>query len=276
MTARESNGAAPLSSPVAPDFLELIDTHCHLDIEEFSDHFDMVLKQAQDAGVKKMILPGVDRSGWQRLMHLAATIPGLFAAPGLHPLYLSRHQPHHLEELKELVSRGQVVAIGEIGLDYYHATADRQAQQCLFEQQLQIATHGHLPVLLHVRKAHDQVLATLRRKKFRHGGIVHAFNGSFQQADQYIQMGFGIGVCGTITYERSRRIRRAVAALDQHALVLETDAPDIPVAAHRNEINLPEYLPAILASLAKLRDESLTALASLTTANACRILALPQ
>ena len=180
-----------------------------------------------------------------------------------------------MEELDGLVSQGGAVAIGEIGLDYYVKSVDRTAQQQLFEQQLQIAAAGHLPILLHVRKAHDQVLATLRRKKFSHGGIVHAFNGSYQQACCYIKLGFGIGICGTITYDRSRRIRRVAAELPREALVLETDSPDIPPANHQGESNHPEYLPEMLVALASLRGEPPESTASYTSDNARRILGLP-
>jgi len=188
--------------------MELIDTHCHLDITTFAGRFDNLLKNARQAGVSQMVLPGVDRDGWERMMTLCRQEEGLFAAPGLHPMYLPHHRPQHLEELSALAAGGKVVAIGEIGLDYHVPDLDRTVQQQLFEQQLSIAAASGLPILLHVRKAHDQVLATLRRKRFPHGGIVHAFNGSLQQACQFINLGFVIAICGTITYDRARRIRK--------------------------------------------------------------------
>jgi TatD DNase family protein len=255
--------------------MELIDTHCHLDIGEFAPCFNEVLLAARVAGVGEIVLPGVIQEGWDRLMSLCSEDEGLHAAPGLHPLYLANHRPHHLEELAELAMQGGLIAIGEIGLDYYPEAVDRRAQQQLFERQMDIARSEHLPLLLHVRKAHDQVLATLRRKKFPHGGIIHAFNGSYQQACHYIKLGFGIGICGTITYERARKIRRVAMELPETSLVLETDAPDIPLADHRGESNLPKYLPGILASLAALRGEHILVTAKYTNANAKRILGLP-
>ncbi len=254
--------------------MELIDTHCHLDIIGFAGRFEHLLANARQAGVVRMVLPGVDRTGWDRMMVLAGREEGLLAAPGLHPLYLARHRPEHLEDLKALAAGGRIVAIGEIGLDYHVPDLDRAAQQQLFEQQLHIAATAGLPVLLHVRKAHDQVLATLRRKHFPHGGIVHAFTGSRQQADQYFNLGFVISVCGTITYDRARRIRAIAAELPPGALVVETDAPDIPLAGHRGEDNLPEYLPEVLTALAKLRGEQPEDTARATTANARRVLGL--
>jgi TatD DNase family protein len=255
--------------------MEIIDTHCHIDIREFEGRFEQLLAKARQAGVVRMILPGVDRLGWDRLMILAEREKGLHAAPGLHPLYLSRHRPEHLDDLEALARGRRIVAIGEIGLDYHVPGLDRTAQQQLFEQQLKIAAAAGLPVLLHVRKAHDQVLATLRRKRFPQGGIVHAFTGSRQQAGQYIDLGFVISVCGTITYDRARRIRKIAADLPPEALVVETDAPDIPLAGHRGEDNLPEYLPEVLTALASLRGEQPEFTAQYTTANAKRVLGLP-
>lgn len=254
--------------------MELVDTHCHLDIEECFPRFDETLIRARAAGVQRLIFPGVDRAGWQRLIALSRREKGVYAAPGLHPLYLARHRPEHLEELAALAEQGGIAAIGEIGLDYFVDSIDRNAQQLLFEEQLQIAATAQLPVLLHVRKAHDQVLATLRRKRFPCGGIVHAFNGSLQQANQFIQLGFCISVCGTLTYDRARRVRKVAAELPQEALVLETDAPDIPPAGHKGEGNLPEYLPEVLDALATLRGEPRELTAGYTTANAKRVLGL--
>ncbi|MCP4340141.1 MAG: TatD family hydrolase [Desulfobulbaceae bacterium] len=258
--------------------MELIDTHCHLDLEKHFQQFASALASAKAAGVGKIILPGVTQAGWGRLMELCSLEQGVFGAPGLHPLYLTHHRPHHLEVLEELINRCGTdgpVAIGEIGLDYYVKSVNRAAQQQLFEQQLKIAATAGLPVLLHVRKAHDQVLATLRRKHFPYGGIVHAFNGSYQQACHYIKLGFGIGICGTITYDRARRIRKVALQLPNESLVLETDAPDIPPANHKGQSNHPKYLPEILDALAALRGEPSEATAKYTSTNAKRILGLP-
>jgi TatD DNase family protein len=254
--------------------VELIDTHCHIDVEEFRTDFDLIVSRAHLHGVQTMVMPGVDQQSWARLIALSQTHDGLLAAPGLHPLYMARHRPCHLEELEQRVRHDRLVAIGEIGLDYHVAGIDRNLQQHLFEAQLRIAEAAALPVLLHVRKAHDQVLATLRRKHFRQGGIVHAYSGSYQQACHYIKLGFVIGVGGTITYDRARRVRAIAAQLPLEALVLETDAPDIPLAAHRGERNLPEYLIEVCMAVAELREEMAATVIRYTTANARRVLRL--
>ena len=145
----------------------------------------------------------------------------------------------------------------------------------IFEAQLSIAREAELPVLLHVRKAHDQVLAALRRIRVP-GGIAHAFNGSLQQAQQYLDLGFKLGFGGTLTYERSKKIRQLAHDLPLDAIVLETDAPDMVVSQHRGERNSPEYLPEILAALVEVREEDASGLAKQTTLNACEVLGIQE
>ncbi|WP_136805571.1 TatD family hydrolase [Desulfosediminicola flagellatus] len=248
--------------------MQLVDTHCHIDIERHFPDFDAVLDRAVKAGVSDIVLAGVHRQGWQRLMALSRKHPELHAASGMHPMYLDYHAPEDLAELEKLAASGELVAIGEVGLDYHVENSDHAVQQRLFEAQIDIAASAGLPLLLHVRKAHDQVLATIRRKKFNNGGIVHAFNGSYQQATHYIKHGFMIGICGTVTYDRSRKIRKVASELPLEALVLETDSPDIPPSAHWGERNLPEYLPEVLLHLTQLRSEDQSGIAVQTSKNA--------
>lgn len=254
--------------------MQLIDTHSHIDIHHFAHDFEEVLERARKAGVIAQILPGVCQQWWNNLLNLCAVEPDLFPAIGLHPMYLDRHHPDHLGELEEYANTGSLVALGEIGLDYYINKSDPKKQQDLFEAQLSIAKQSNLPILLHVRKAHDQVLATIRRKKFPLGGIVHAFNGSRQQAEHYVKLGFKISFGGNLTYARATKIRGLAQTLPLDTIVLETDAPDIPPAAHHGERNLPEYLPQILEALAELRPEPIEELAARTTENATRVLNL--
>lgn len=254
--------------------MQIIDTHSHLDTHHFRDDYQAVLSRARKAGVVAQVIPGVCGDWLPNLLSLCQREKNLFAAPGLHPLYLDHHSPRHIQELHENVESGKIVALGEIGLDYYHTNTDHQAQQQLFEAQLHLAMECSLPVLLHVRKAHDQVQATIRRKNFCHGGIVHAFSGSMQQAEKYIRLGFKIAVGGTITYSRATKIRTVARNLPLESIVLETDAPDIPPAQHHNERNSPEYLPLILDALAEIRSEPKVTIARATTENAINILHL--
>lgn len=255
--------------------MHLVDTHCHLDIASCFPDWREVLHEAREAGVCQLVLAGVYSSLWPRMFKLCREVVGLYGAPGLHPIYLPHHAKEDLAALDAAVQRENVVAIGEIGLDYHVEGLDRRHQQELFEAQLDIASARALPVLLHVRKAHDQVLATLRRKRFANGGIVHAYNGSLQQAEQYIGLGFKIAVGGTVTFPRALKIRRVAAALPLAALVLETDAPDIPPATGDQQRNTPANLVVILEALARLRGEMVADVARQTTENARQQLGLP-
>jgi len=254
--------------------MELIDTHSHIDLPLFADDFHQVLARARQAGVVAQVLPGVHRGGWQRILDLSAAEKDLYPAIGLHPMFLKYHGENDLELLRKHARSGQLKAIGEIGLDYYLEGADRSTQQELFEAQLDIAAESGLPVLLHVRKAHDQVQATVRRCGYAGGGIVHAFSGSLQQAEHYLKLGFLISICGTITYDRAIRIRSVASQIPLQSLVLETDSPDIPPMAHHGQRNSPEYLPEIVFAIAELRSESVERIAEQTTVNARSLLGL--
>jgi TatD DNase family protein len=250
--------------------MELFDTHCHLDVEEFAADREAVLARARAAGVSRQVIPAVDAAGWDHLLAFCRKEQGLYPALGLHPIYTERHRDEDLPRLRSLIESERPVAIGEIGLDYFIADPDVAKQQAIFEAQLTLAEEFALPVLLHVRKAHDQVLHTLKRFKLV-GGIAHAFSGSLQQAEQYLSLGFHFGFGGMLTYERSTRIRKLATELPLASIVLETDAPDMSPAAHHGERNSPEYLPQVLAVLAELRGEPVEELAARTTANALQL-----
>jgi len=247
--------------------MEMFDTHCHLDVAAFNPDRAAVLEHARAGGVAGIVVPGIEARGWDGLSTLCATAPDLHPAFGLHPVFTATHSDTDLDLLEMRLANQRPVAVGEIGLDFYRKDADRARQQVLFEAQLVMAREAGLPVILHVRKAHDQVLSILKRIRVP-GGTAHAFNGSLQQAQQYIDLGFRLGFGGMLTYERSVKLRGLAQALPIEALVLETDAPDMVVAQHRGERNSPEYLPECLAVLAVVRDEPLASVAARTTANA--------
>lgn len=253
--------------------MELIDTHCHLDVEAFAADRQAVLARARDNGVCGIVVPAVLACSWDALLDFCNTDAYLYPALGLHPVYLEQHRDAHLLHLETLLAQHRPVAVGEIGLDYYLDGLDRDRQQQLFEAQLEIARTAGLPAILHVRKAHDDVLATLQRIRIP-GGICHAFNGSLQQAHRYIELGFRLGFGGMLTFERSSKLRALAKALPLEALVLETDAPDMAVVQHRGERNSPEYLPYILAALAEVRGEEAAGVAAQTTSNARAVLGL--
>jgi TatD DNase family protein len=252
----------------------VIDTHCHIDVEDFDADRMAVIDRARVAGVVAQVVPAVMAPTWDHLLQVCRDHAGLHPALGLHPAYLALHRPGDVAELADRVAQERPVAIGEIGLDFFIPDPDREGQQALFEAQLRIARDHDLPVLLHVRKSIDQVLATLRRIKVR-GGIAHAFNGSRQQAEQFMELGFKLGFGGVATFERAQKIRALARELPLEALVLETDAPDLPPAWCKGERNSPEFLPGILRVIAELRGATPEEVAAHTTANACAVLRLP-
>ncbi|WP_295580322.1 TatD family hydrolase [uncultured Lamprocystis sp.] len=254
--------------------MRLIDTHCHLDVAEFDPDRAAVLARTRAAGVTGLVIPAIHRAGWPGLLALCATAADFYPALGLHPVYLDQHQDVDLAALERAIADARPTAIGEIGLDFYVRELDRARQQALFEAQLAIARVAGLPVLLHVRKAHEQVLATLKRIPVC-GGIAHAFSGGSEEARRYRDLGFALGFGGMLTFERSNKLRAMAAALPVTSIVLETDAPDLTVAAHQGQRNSPEYLPDVLAALAQVRGEDPRRLAEQTTANAAAVLGLP-
>jgi len=253
--------------------MHLIDSHCHLDLSEFDADRERILSHCEQLGVKKIVVPGVVASSWNRLITICQQSNMLYPALGLHPMFMDKHQAEDLIKLTENIALHKPVAIGEIGLDFYIPEHDKASQILLFEQQLTIAKKTDLPVILHVRKAHDQTLLLLKKHSVK-GGIIHAFNGSEQQAQQYIKLGFLFGVGGAITHKQATRLHQLFSILPLSSLVLETDAPDMPLADMPEQRNTPENIPTILGSLAEIRSESRADIATMTTNNSKRILKL--
>ncbi len=257
------------------------DTHCHLDAAEFDADRDAVVARARGVGLGQIVIPAVEASNFDTV-RLLAIRQGFAYALGIHPLYVMRAAEGDLAALAEaLVTQHidpRLVAVGEIGLDFFVPGLDAATQQHFYVEQLKLARRFGLPVILHVRRSADQLLAGLRRVGFTQGGIAHAFNGSEQQAQAFIDLGFKLGFGGTLSFERSLQIRRLAATLPESALVLETDAPDIPPhwlyktaeqrAAGETSRNEPGELPRIARSLAALRGWTLEQTAAVTTANA--------
>ena len=233
----------------------LVDTHCHIDFDEFNHDRSTVLERAQSLGVSDIIVPSVAKSSWFKTIQVCDQFSQLHLALGLHPIFIDQHQPQDLLELNRLINRHNPVAVGEIGLDFYNKSSDKDKQTAFFSKQLIIAKQHDLPVIIHNRKAHDECLSALKRLKLK-GGIIHAFNGSMQQAEMYIELGFLLGFGGMLTYQRSRKSRSLVKQIPIKHLVLETDAPDMSVEQHRGERNSPEYLPLILDSVSHLTGRS--------------------
>lgn len=256
----------------------LIDTHCHLAASEFAADRDEVVATARAAGVSAIVVPAVDAASFAEVRACCSRYAGCAPAYGIHPLYVDDSGEDDLATLRDWLARASggpewPVAVGEIGLDFFVAAADVDRQAYFFVEQLKIARDADLPVLLHVRRSVEQVLLTLRRIRVR-GGIAHAFNGSRQQAEEFIKLGFKLGFGGAATFSGSTRIRRLAASLPLEAIVLETDAPDMPPAWLAGGRNTPFELPRIAELLAGLRGIDSSALVRATSANA--MAALPE
>ncbi len=247
--------------------LSFIDTHCHLDAAEFDADRDAEYARAVAGGVAIQVIPAVTRDNFAAVAATCARYPGCLPAWGLHPMYLHVHRPEHLAELCAQIAAQRPVAVGEIGLDFFVRDLDRATQEYFLVEQLKIARDHDLPVLLHCRKANDELLKPLRRIGVR-GGIAHAFNGSPQQADEFIKLGFKLGFGGAFTWPRANNLRRLAVDLPLEAIVLETDSPDIPPVWIGRGRNAPGELPRIAATLAELRAVDVDTVATATTRNA--------
>ncbi len=249
----------------------LIDTHIHLDAAEFDRDREEVIAAARAAGVTGFVVPGVDAAGFGRIEALAARNADVRYACGIHPLYVEEAGEPDLAVVDERLRRGGPIAVGEIGLDFYVEGRSKARQAFFFVEQLRLARKHGLPVILHVRRAVDEILKHLRRIEVP-GGIAHAFNGSRQQADQFISMGFKLGFGGAMSFDGSRRIRALAAELPLEALVLETDAPDMSPAWAQGRRNEPANLRRYAEILGALRGIGWEETAQATGRNAVSVL----
>ena len=251
----------------------LIDSHSHIDVDEFDADRADVIERARGAGVTRQIVPAIEAATWPVLRDVCAAFDGLFAAYGLHPMYLDRHEDAHVDALRAWIERERPVAIGECGLDYFVDGLDPDRQRRLFDAHLRLAREFDLPLIVHARHAVDDVIAAVRRVGGLRG-VAHSFSGSRQQAEMLWANGFLVGLGGPVTYERANRLRTLAATMPIEHLLLETDSPDQPGAAHRGQRNEPARLVDVVATIAALRRQSPDEIAAATTANAERLFGL--
>lgn len=267
----------------SPEPTEWIDSHCHFDFEDFDSDRAALWQSCRERGVNAMVIPGVAPHQWPRMAQLCASNHGLFYSVGLHPCWLEsflnrdtwRNQlPLLRETLIKSASDKNCVAIGECGLDHY-IEGDPEQQQAVLTCHLEVAAALDLPVILHCRRAHNELLRLLKNHRPPRGGVVHAFSGSAEIARQYWAMGFYLGVGGTITYERANKTRSAVKQLPLTAILLETDAPDMPLSGQQGRRNSPDQILSIGNTLAQLRGEPLDRVAQQTTRNSQQLFRIP-
>lgn len=269
----------PLSAP------GLFDTHCHLDLPELAAELPVFLAAALEAGVRRILVPAVEAASWRALLQLQQQTSALQLelALGIHPWWAESASETQLDLLANLLqTEPGVCAVGEIGLDFALVKADEiatqqlhQWQQKIFSAQLALAAKAGKPVILHHRKSQPALLAELKRQQFSQGGILHAFSGSQAQAHAFLDQGFKLGIGGTISYERAQKTRDTVKKLPLSALVLETDAPAMPLAGFQGQVNTPAQLALVFEQLCALRPESPVVLAEALWQNSLSALQLP-
>ncbi|MFA0077464.1 TatD family hydrolase [Vibrio artabrorum] len=241
----------------------LFDTHCHADFEAFEQGFtpdqsiDGYLNEAKQAQVEKLLIPSIGQSNWKKLGNIAQSHPNVYYALGFHPYFLEQADEVQFEELRQLLASKtrQCVAIGECGLDFF-VDVEREKQERFFIQQMELAKAFELPLIIHERKSYNRLIELIKRHKFTFGGVIHGFSGSEQQALVWIKLGFYIGVGGTITYPRAQKTRTTIAKLPLEYLVIETDAPDMPIHGNQGKRNHSKYLTKILNELVLIRKET--------------------
>ena len=244
----------------------IIDSHCHIDFSEFDNDRTQVLQRASASGIEKIIVPGVMKNTWQRISTYCEEFSMLFPCYGLHPYFIKEHQKSHIRDLQNWLNSSNSIAVGECGLDFFLKHLDRDLQIFYFEQQLDIAIEFKLPVVIHARKSTEAVINSIKK---RHSlrGMIHSFSGSYEQAMQLIDMGFYLSFGGPITYEKSTRLRSLVQKLPLNSILVETDAPDQPVATTSDRRNEPSFIIDVIQSIADLKNVSTDIISETTSKN---------
>jgi TatD DNase family protein len=272
-------------------FMHFFDSHCHFDFVAFNTDRAALWHACKSLGVARLLMPGVTPKQWQTAAQLAAGDEGLYYAAGIHPHWIEQQPWFQTDKnnvlgtslrekittliqqeftLSSNVYAGRCVAVGECGLDKL-ITTPFELQQQLLSIHIDVARQLHKPLIIHCVRAHNEMIALLKKNKPEAGGVIHGFSGSYEVAQQYVDLGFYLGIGGGITYERAQKTRTAAAKIPLEYLVLETDAPDMPLQGKQGQRNSPEYLPQIAQVLADLRGNNLDEIAAATCANAERL-----
>lgn len=257
----------------------MIDSHCHFDFETFDGRRDYILQQCSRLNIEGIVIPGIEPMQWERSIALSQKHTGdirWWLAFGVHPWWLESltlSQTEFVSKLEQALSHHNAIAVGECGLDGSIAV-DIEQQQSVFEWQLQLACDRELPLIIHAHRAHNETLQLLSHYRPKAGGVIHGFSGSIELARQYWRLGFYLGVGGTITYPRAKKTRRAITELPLESLVLETDAPDMPLQGEQGKPNSPTRLVQIASVLAQLREIPLETVMSKTVFNTRKLFSL--
>ncbi len=244
----------------------IIDSHCHIDFKDFDHDRTQVINRAASANIKKIIVPGVMKNTWKNIKSCCDEFSGLYPCYGLHPYFISNHLPLHLKNLKTWIDKNKPVAVGECGLDFFIKNLDINLQSFYFEQQLDIALEFNLPVVTHARKSTEAVIKAIKKRPGLRG-MIHSYSGSYEQALQLIKLGFYLSFGGPVTYEKSTRLRKLVQKLPLEYILVETDAPDQPVANANNKRNEPLFILDVIHSIADLHNTNNEHIEKITSKN---------
>jgi TatD DNase family protein len=259
----------PFPIPALPDRLTAIDTHCHLDMEDYDADREQVIAEALQCGVSRIITIGIDLVSSARAVELAGRYPGVYATIGIHPHNAAEAGESSFRQLKVLAAQPKVAAYGEIGLDFVKKYAAPAKQLTAFRRQVQFARELGLPVIVHDRGAHAETMTVLQQlKPYPHGGVMHCFSGDAALADQVVDLGFYISIPGIVTFKTAWEMQEVVRQIDIGSLLLETDGPFLTPVPHRGKRNRPAFLLYTARKVAELKNLSLKEVVCRTTANA--------
>jgi len=252
----------------------LVDTHCHLNDPGFDNDRARLIDEARSAGVEDIVVPAITAKEFSAIETLANSCAGVHACAGLHPLFIHSHDDNGFELLRETVADGNIVAIGECGLDHSDKDTDKLRQLDCFEKQILLAIEFDLPLIIHANRAVEAVLQCVSKYSGARG-VIHSFNGSWQQAKGFIERDFKLGFGGAVTYPRATRLRKLISELPLDSIVLETDSPYQSGLAHSGQRNQPEWILEVLENVAQLREETIDEVAAVTTLTARTLFNLP-
>ena len=250
---------------------QLIDTHCHLDFGQFDADLDTVIERARDQGVSRIIVPAVDLPGCRRVIHLAESYEEIYGAVGVHPNSSADWQDQWIDQIRKMADHPKVVAIGEIGLDYYRDHSPHGIQQKAFSAQLEFAAEVGLPVIIHNRDASIDILTFLKRSALRtnqNKGVLHSFSGDWETAQAALDLGYFLGFTGPVTFKNADSLRSVAKLVPLNRLLVETDAPFLAPQKYRGRRNEPAYVSLVAEQLAALHDVTMAEMARITTYNA--------
>lgn len=250
-----------------------VDTHCHLNYKTFQQDLDDVIQRAAEVGVYRIVVPGLDLASSRHALQLADKYEPVYAAVGVYPGEADGFNDEQIPEFLAMTTHPKVVAIGEIGLDYYHRNDNKENQLTVLHSMLDIAQKTHLPLILHSRSSLDDLSMVIQKWQKKHaadqpGGIFHAFEGNYAQACQIASMGFYLGVGGPVTYKNALSKHELLSKISLSHVVIETDGPFLPPQKYRGTRNEPGYIPLIAEKIAELQRCTLEKVADITTSNA--------